>query len=41
MSVALRTEGLGKSFGSLRANSEITLAFESGARHSSMSPVYS
>jgi len=38
MSVALRTEGLGKSFGELRANSDITLVFETGARHAIIGP---
>jgi len=38
MSVALRTEGLGKSFGAFRANSDITLAFETGARHAIIGP---
>jgi branched-chain amino acid transport system ATP-binding protein len=38
MSVALRTEGLGKSFGLFKANSDITLAFETGARHAIIGP---
>ena len=38
MSTALRTEGLGKSFGAFRANSDITLAFEAGARHAIIGP---
>ena len=38
MSYALRTEKLGKSFGELRANSNITLAFERGARHALIGP---
>jgi branched-chain amino acid transport system ATP-binding protein len=38
MSISLRTQGLGKSFGALRANSDITLAFETGARHAIIGP---
>ena len=38
MSYALRTENLGKSFGELRANSNITLGFEPGARHALIGP---
>ena len=38
MSFALRTEKLGKSFGELRANSNITLGFEPGARHALIGP---
>ena len=38
MSIALRTEGLSKSFGAFRANSDITLAFEAGARHAIIGP---
>jgi len=35
---ALRTQGLGKRFGAFRANSDITLAFASGARHALIGP---
>jgi branched-chain amino acid transport system ATP-binding protein len=38
VSVALRTQGLGKSFGAVKANSDITLAFETGARHAIIGP---
>ena len=38
MSIALRTQGLGKSFGEFRANADITLAFETGARHAIIGP---
>jgi branched-chain amino acid transport system ATP-binding protein len=38
MSVALRTEGLGKSFGAFRANDDITLSFVQGARHALIGP---
>ena len=38
MSTALRTEGLSKSFGAFKANSDITLAFETGARHAIIGP---
>ena len=38
MSYALRTEKLGKSFGEFRANSNITLGFEAGARHALIGP---
>ena len=38
MSAALRTEGLGKRFGNLRANSDVTLAFVPGARHALIGP---
>src|SRR5262249_69085 len=38
MSTALRTEGLSKAFGEFKANSQITLAFESGARHAIIGP---
>jgi len=35
---ALRTEGLSRSFGAFKANSDISLAFESGARHAIIGP---
>ena len=38
MSTALRTEGLSKSFGEFKANSDITLGFEAGARHAIIGP---
>jgi branched-chain amino acid transport system ATP-binding protein len=38
MTIALRTERLGKSFGELKANADITLAFEQGARHALIGP---
>jgi branched-chain amino acid transport system ATP-binding protein len=38
MSVVLRTEGLGKSFGAFRANDDITLSFVQGARHALIGP---
>jgi branched-chain amino acid transport system ATP-binding protein len=38
MSAALRTEGLSKSFGAVKANAGITLAFEAGARHAIIGP---
>jgi branched-chain amino acid transport system ATP-binding protein len=38
VSTALRTEGLSKSFGEFKANSGITLVFESGARHAIIGP---
>ncbi|HTR57804.1 MAG TPA: ABC transporter ATP-binding protein [Casimicrobiaceae bacterium] len=38
MSTALRTEGLSKSFGEFKANSDITLGFETGARHAIIGP---
>ena len=38
MSIALRTEGLGKSFGSFRAVNDMTLSFETGARHALIGP---
>jgi len=38
MSIALRTQGLGKAFGEFRANVDITLAFETGARHAIIGP---
>ena len=38
MSAALRTERLSKQFGAFRANRDITLAFEPGARHALIGP---
>jgi branched-chain amino acid transport system ATP-binding protein len=38
MSVALRTESLSKSFGAFRANSDVSLTFEAGARHALIGP---
>jgi branched-chain amino acid transport system ATP-binding protein len=38
MTYALRTEGLSRSFGAFRANSDISLAFESGSRHAIIGP---
>ena len=38
MTCALRTEGLSRSFGAFKANSDISLAFESGARHAIIGP---
>ena len=38
MTHALRTEGLSKSFGAFKANSDITLAFDAGARHAIIGP---
>ncbi len=38
MSVALRTEGLSKSFGAFAANSDIALSLEQGARHALIGP---
>ena len=38
MAIALRTVGLGKSFGAFKANSDISLGFESGARHALIGP---
>ncbi len=38
MSVALRTEGLSKSFGLFKANSELSLSFAAGARHALIGP---
>ena len=37
-SVALRTKGLSKHFGAFKANSDISLAFPSGARHALIGP---
>jgi branched-chain amino acid transport system ATP-binding protein len=38
VSLALRTEGLSKSFGALAANSEISLSLPTGARHALIGP---
>ena len=38
MTYALRTEGLSRSFGAFKANSDISLAFETGARHAIIGP---
>jgi branched-chain amino acid transport system ATP-binding protein len=38
MTAALRTERLGKSFGALKAVSDVTLAFAPGARHALIGP---
>ena len=38
MSIALRTEGLGKAFGDFRAVHDMTLSFETGARHALIGP---
>src|ERR1700751_3366617 len=38
MSAALRTEALSKSFGAFKANSDVSLAFETGARHALIGP---
>ncbi|WP_420224083.1 ABC transporter ATP-binding protein [Pigmentiphaga litoralis] len=38
MTVALRTEGLGKAFGDFRAVHDMTLSFETGARHALIGP---
>ena len=38
MTYALRTEGLTRSFGAFKANSDISLAFEAGARHAIIGP---
>ena len=38
MTVALRTEGLSKSFGAFQANSDVTLSFPQGARHALIGP---
>ena len=38
MTAALRTEGLSKSFGALKATSDVTLAFPPGARHALIGP---
>lgn len=38
MSTALRTESLSKSFGAFKANSDVSLTFEAGARHALIGP---
>jgi branched-chain amino acid transport system ATP-binding protein len=38
MSMALRTQGLSKQWGAFKANSDITLSFEPGARHALIGP---
>ena len=38
MSVALHTESLSKSFGAFKANSDVSLSFEAGARHALIGP---
>jgi branched-chain amino acid transport system ATP-binding protein len=38
MTAALRTQALSKSFGALKANSEINLSFAAGARHALIGP---
>jgi branched-chain amino acid transport system ATP-binding protein len=38
MSAVLRTESLSKFFGQFRANGEVTLSFEAGARHALIGP---
>ena len=38
MTYALRTKGLTRSFGAFKANSDISLAFESGSRHAIIGP---
>ncbi len=38
MSVGLRTQGLSKSFGAFKANHDISLLFERGARHAIIGP---
>jgi branched-chain amino acid transport system ATP-binding protein len=38
MSAALRTESLSKAFGAFKANSDVSLAFEVGARHALIGP---
>jgi branched-chain amino acid transport system ATP-binding protein len=38
MTYALRTEGLTRAFGAFKANSDISLAFETGARHAIIGP---
>jgi branched-chain amino acid transport system ATP-binding protein len=38
MSLALRTEGLSKSFGAFQANSDISLSLATGARHALIGP---
>jgi branched-chain amino acid transport system ATP-binding protein len=38
VSIALRTQGLSKSFGAFKANSNVTLSFASGSRHAIIGP---
>ena len=38
MTSTLRTEGLSKHWGAFQANSEISLAFDAGARHALIGP---
>jgi branched-chain amino acid transport system ATP-binding protein len=38
MSAALRTQALSKSFGALKANSDVSLSFAAGARHALIGP---
>ncbi|RPH68001.1 MAG: ABC transporter ATP-binding protein, partial [Burkholderiales bacterium] len=38
MTVALRTVGLGMTFGAFVANSDISLSFPTGARHALIGP---
>ncbi|HUH92841.1 MAG TPA: ABC transporter ATP-binding protein [Casimicrobiaceae bacterium] len=38
MTAALRTHGLSKSFGALKANRDISLSFDAGARHALIGP---
>jgi len=38
MSAVLRTESLSKSFGAFKANSDVSLTFEAGARHALIGP---
>jgi branched-chain amino acid transport system ATP-binding protein len=38
MTAALRTQGLTKAFGAFKANADVTVAFESGARHAIIGP---
>src|SRR5216117_3084342 len=38
MSAALRTESLSKSFGAFKANSDVSIGFEAGARHALIGP---
>jgi branched-chain amino acid transport system ATP-binding protein len=38
MTAVLRTQGLTKAFGAFKANSDVTIAFESGARHAIIGP---
>ena len=38
MTIALRTQGLSKSFGGFKANSDVSIGFEAGARHALIGP---